>query len=145
MPVDNITATLNEVARVAAVVASEFEARFEIDWAYNITEPDLPLVVMRTGNKQVVQDEDWPTEAWNSMWSLSPSIEIYLVAPTDMEAAALRTAASQRLREELGASALLDFIQDGTRPEYEEVVGEVDNKPGIAGIFADIGLTVFND
>lgn len=144
MPEDAITLALAEIARVANAVAQHFNAGFDIDRPYDFDESELPLVIMRTGEKEVIAYDDMPAEAWDEFWQLSPSIEIFLTDPVPAVAAGLRTAASQKLREELRASTLLDLIQEETKPSYSEAVIEVDDKPGTTGIFAQIGLAVDN-
>lgn len=144
MPEDAITLALAEVARVANAVAQHFNAGFDIDRPYNFNQSELPLVIMRTGEKEVIEYDDMPAEAWDSFWKLSPSVEIFLTDPDPAVAAGLRTAASQRVREELRASSILDLIQEETKPSYFEDVVDVDDKPGTTGIFVHLGLSVDN-
>lgn len=145
MPADNITATLEEIARIGSTLADALGAAFEIDRPYDLDEEELPVVVMRTGRKEVVEDDDMPDDDWDAIWLLEPSIEVWLTAGTPTQASAMRNAASQLLRQGIKASAILDFTRDGTKPEYGEIPTWVDNKPSIIGIEGQFGLVVYND
>lgn len=138
---DPVKSIIAEVTRIAGTLGLPVE----IDRPYNLDEKDLPLVVIRTGEEEVVEDDDFPAEGWAVLWKISPSIEV-LVSQDDPWV--VHDDLNQKwgtLRKEIMKSNVLDLIREGTKPGLRKDMIEIEDMPDIAGFSVTLSFEFERD
>ncbi|OOY22492.1 hypothetical protein BMI91_19615 [Thioclava sediminum] len=138
---DKVDQIVDEVVRIAGVLGLPVE----LDRPYDFDENELPLIIVRTGEEEVIEDDGYPLESWQDFWRVGPSIEV--LVPED-DPWALRSALNGHwaaLRAEIMNSSLQDLIRDGTKPGLRKDMIEVSDRSGIAGISVELSLEIERD
>lgn len=138
---DKADEILNEIVSIAQSLGMPVE----IDRPYDIDESELPLVIVRSGDEETIDDGDMPQEAWDITWRMSPAIEVLVPADDPL---ALRDELNTHwatLRGAVAGSSLLDLVRGGSRPAMRKEPLTIDERPGIAGFAVEITVEFERD
>lgn len=138
---DTVEAAIAEIL----IIAGSLGLPVEINYPYDPDVDDLPMVLVDTGEEEVVEEDGMPTDGWDVYWRISPTIEVLVDRADPMTLHADLTDKWRVLREAIQASSLLDLIREGTKPELSKLPVVMPEKPGVAGFAVSLVLEIERD
>jgi hypothetical protein len=135
---DPVEAAIAEILRIAGTL----NLPVEINYPFPAEADELPLVLVDTGEEEVVEEPGMPPIGWADYWRISPSIEVLVDRVDPMTLHADLTEKWATLRQEIQDSDLLDYIREGTKPELTKMPITLQDKPGIAGFAVIMALEI---
>ncbi|WHZ36492.1 hypothetical protein [Sagittula sp. MA-2] len=126
-------------------IAGSLGLPVEVDYPYDPDSDELPMVLVDTGEEEVLEDEDMPAEGWTAYWRLSPSIEVIVNRIDPMTLHAELSAKWATLRQAIDDSDLLSFIREGTKPQLRKLPIVIEGKPGVAGFAVQMSMEIERD
>ncbi|MCZ4366621.1 hypothetical protein [Sulfitobacter dubius] len=132
------------VAEILTIAAS-LDLPVEVDYPYDPDADELPMVLVDTGQEEVLEDEDMPADGWTTYWRLSPSIEVIVNRNDPMALHAELSAKWATLRQAIDDSDLLNFIREGTKPQLRKLPIVIEGKPGVAGFAVQMSMEIERD
>ena len=132
------------IAEILAI-AGTLNMPVEINYPYDPEVDELPLVLVETGEEEVVEDGGMPTAGWAVYWRISPSIEVLVDRQDPMTLHADLNEKWATLRAAIERSKLLELIREGSKPELRKLPIILQDKPGVAGFAVHFEMEIERD
>jgi hypothetical protein len=126
-------------------IAGSLGLPVEINYPYDPDADELPIVLVNTGEEEVVEEDGMPADGWAVYWRITPSIEVLINRTDPMAVHADLNEKWATLRAAIEDSKLLDLIRPGSKPELSKLPIVLDEKPGVAGFAVSMTMEIERD
>lgn len=133
---------VEEIISEVLAIAGTLGLPVEIDYPFEPKENELPLVLIDTGDEEVVEEDGMPVEGWATYWRVNPEIKIMIQRDDPMEVHADLTAKWSTLRQAIYESRIPQLVRYGTKPALRKMPIIDEGKPGIAGLHIQFDMEV---
>ena len=114
-------------------IAGSLNLPVEVDFPYDPNSDELPVVLVDTGEQEVLEEDGMPVEGWATYWRADPSFQVLIERHDPLEVQTELAEKWTQVREAIKGSRLLELIRPGTKPELRKAPVVIGDKPGIAG------------
>ena len=114
-------------------IAGSLGLPVEIDFPYDPHNDECPIVLIDTGEQEVLEEDGMPVEGWATYWRADPSFQVLIERHDPLEVQAELAEKWTQVREAIKGSRLLELIRPGTKPELRKTPVVIDGKSGVAG------------
>lgn len=136
---------VEEIISEILTIAGSLGLPVEIDYPYPTKDEEFPIVLVDTGDEEVVEADGMPVEGWAAYWRVNPEIKVMVRRDDPMELHADLTEKWGLVRAAIDQSRLLYLIREGSKPGLRKLPIIEEEKPGIAGFVVQFDFEVERD
>lgn len=134
-----MTDRADEIIDAIAKTCEGFGHPVEVDRVHEIDGKDCPLVVVRTGDEEVVDFDGRDPTSWDRIWKMEPTVEIYLQERDSSKQRSVISSAWSQFLEAFDGSPAFEMMAHGYAPEIRREIVRPDDK-SIVGLAIDLGI-----